>query len=136
MRSIRLYIIYLIPTLYIFPICASALSEQVLCDNRSHIHIWENGAIHSLSGASVCPIQVVRIERTRKIHTDSLTMQPTDRLSCQGCPTNYVSKVHIFLYFFFYFSSFFVFLQDEKDRFLTRSTVESNLRLGKPIEAR
>lgn len=30
--------------------------EEVLCDHRAHVHVWENGGIHALSGASVTPV--------------------------------------------------------------------------------
>lgn len=29
--------------------------QEVLCDHRSHIHVWEVGGIHALCGASVAP---------------------------------------------------------------------------------
>ena len=30
--------------------------DEVLCDHRAHIHVWENGGIHAISGASVAPV--------------------------------------------------------------------------------
>lgn len=30
--------------------------DEVLCDYRAHIHVWEAGGIHGLSGASVAPV--------------------------------------------------------------------------------
>ena len=52
--------------------------REAVCDARAHIHVWENGGIHALTGASVSPlwpepsskfVTADRIERSLKLHS-------------------------------------------------------------------